>query len=139
MQLMKKELEREEPRKEIIISLMKLTYSVRREYILSDSSELSATAVLEEYRALTKVPVVSELCNVRIIIRITVPLFKKLQQEIDIISGRRDIVKAALEEWKSKWVQAITTYTESLKSKVMSSALQAAKNAYAGMYTWNNL
>ena len=47
MELMKKELEREEPRKEIMLRLMKLTYPVRREYILSDLSEVSATTILE--------------------------------------------------------------------------------------------
>ena len=52
MELMKKEFEREQPWKEILIRLMNLTYLVRREYILSDSSEVSATAILEQYPAL---------------------------------------------------------------------------------------
>lgn len=82
MDLMRKELEREESRKENLIRLMKLTYPVRREYILSDSSEVSATTILEQYRALTNVPVASELCNIRIIICITVLLFKSFSKKL---------------------------------------------------------
>lgn len=43
-------------------------------------------------------------------------------------------MKAAIQEWKNKWVQGYTTYAESLKGKVMSSAVKAATDAYAGMY-----
>lgn len=59
MGMLKKEMERESPRKEQLLQLMKVTYTIRREFVLSDSSEVSATAVLEKYPALSLVSVVS--------------------------------------------------------------------------------
>lgn len=58
MNTLKAEMDRESPRKEQILSLMKLTYAARRENILSDSADISATTVVEEFTALSMVPVV---------------------------------------------------------------------------------
>ncbi len=62
MNTLKTEMDKESPRKEQILSLMKLTYAARRERILSDSADISATA-LEEFAALSMIPVV-RFCSV---------------------------------------------------------------------------
>ena len=58
MQALSKEIEREMPHKEAVLSLMKQTFASRREYILSDSSG-TTTEILKRYPALALPFVVS--------------------------------------------------------------------------------
>ena len=51
-QALSKEIERETPRKEVVLPLMKHTFSSRREYILSESSDLTLEELLQKYPAL---------------------------------------------------------------------------------------
>ena len=59
MEMIRKEMERDAPRKDQLLLLMKLTYPARREFILSDSTEVTATSIPEKYGVLSLVPVVS--------------------------------------------------------------------------------
>lgn len=43
----------------------------------------------------------------------------KVEQEVDTILKKRDVVKAATEDWKSKWAPAILAYVKTLKSKAI--------------------
>ena len=51
-QMLGREMDREKPRKENILSLMRQTYPSRREYILS-SDEVSVESILHKYAGLT--------------------------------------------------------------------------------------
>ena len=59
MQLINKEVQKDRPRKEIILSLARQTYSTRRQRILSGSDELSVAVLLQEYCFLKKTYIVS--------------------------------------------------------------------------------
>ena len=48
-QALSKELERGTPRKEVVLPLMNHTFSSRREYILSESSDLTLEELLHKY------------------------------------------------------------------------------------------
>ena len=50
---LRKEMEREKPRKECVLSLLRQTFSSRREDILSNSSDVSVTTILSEHKALS--------------------------------------------------------------------------------------
>ena len=52
--LLQKELEKENPRKEIVLSLSRQTFTKRREDVLLDSDEISATSLLQTYNELHK-------------------------------------------------------------------------------------
>ena len=54
MLLLQKELEKENPRKEIVLSLSRQTFTKRREDVLLDSDEISATSLLQTYNELQK-------------------------------------------------------------------------------------
>ena len=45
---------------------------------------------------------------------------------------KKDIVKTASEEWKSKWSQAIISYARTLKSKGVKSALKIVETKFSG-------
>ena len=50
---LQKEMDRENPRKDIILPLLKETFASRRQHILGDSDDLSVTAILETYKPLS--------------------------------------------------------------------------------------
>ena len=52
--LLQKELQKENPRKEIVLSLSQQTFTKRREDVLLDSEEISATSLLQTYNELHK-------------------------------------------------------------------------------------
>ena len=53
-ELLSKELERDKPRKEIVLALARQTYSPRRARILSAPKEITSAALLQEYKELRK-------------------------------------------------------------------------------------
>ena len=57
-----KELERENPRKEIVLSLLRQTFSNRREDVLSESADVSVRTILSTHPALTLPYAVSYNC-----------------------------------------------------------------------------
>ena len=59
MEMIRKEMERDAPRKHQQLLLMKLTYPAMREFILLDSTEVTTTTILERFGALSLVLVVS--------------------------------------------------------------------------------
>ena len=59
----------------------------------------------------------------------------QLEQDLDIILKNRDIVKAATDNWKSKWTPAILAYVKTLKSKAIKTALRVLESKLRGMYT----
>lgn len=58
MNLIEKELGKERPRKEVLLSLVRQTYSARRQQVLTESEETTATALLHEFPVLKKIYVV---------------------------------------------------------------------------------
>ena len=61
-QALKKELQKEKPRKEVIIQLMRATFQCRRCYILTKSSSETVLHVSSNFKALTIPYVVSMTC-----------------------------------------------------------------------------
>ena len=59
MQLLNKELQKDRPRKEIILALARQTYPARRQRILAGCDNLTIALLLQEYSALRKPYVVS--------------------------------------------------------------------------------
>ncbi len=53
IKLLQKEMERDKPRKETVLSLLKQTFTSRREYILSEAEDVTATTILKEHQALS--------------------------------------------------------------------------------------
>ena len=53
-ELLSKKLERDKPRKEIVLALARQTYSPRRARILSAPKEITSAALLQEYKELRK-------------------------------------------------------------------------------------
>ena len=45
---------------------------------------------------------------------------------------KKDIVKVATEDWKSKWVPSIITYAQTLKSKPVKAAIAALESRFIG-------
>jgi hypothetical protein len=56
----------------------------------------------------------------------------KLEQEVDIILKKRDVIKAATEDWKSKWTPAILAYVKTLKGKAIKTALRVLESKFRG-------
>ena len=56
----------------------------------------------------------------------------QLEQEIDLILGRKDIVKTAMHDWTYKWVPAILERAGTLKGKATTLMLETQKK-YEGM------
>ena len=45
---------------------------------------------------------------------------------------KNDVIKAATEDWKSKWTPAILAYVETLKSKAIETALRVLESKFRG-------
>ena len=60
IELLRKELDSQKPRKEIVLTLSAQTFISRREAILNESAEVTASSLLAEYRELKKPYVVSK-------------------------------------------------------------------------------
>ena len=58
---LKKEMEKEKPRKDVILSLLHQTFQIRRDEILSDRNEVSVSSILSSYKALSLPYAVSKL------------------------------------------------------------------------------
>ena len=58
---LQKEMEKERPRKEVVLTLMKQTFIARREYILSDDGDVSFAGIVEKYKGIT-LPICVSLC-----------------------------------------------------------------------------
>ena len=56
---LKKELDKERPKKEVVLSLARQTCHSRRAAILSESTDVTATSLLEQFKELNKAYVVS--------------------------------------------------------------------------------
>ena len=69
IEALQKELERDNPRKETVLSLSQQTFTKRREDILVDSGEMNATGLLSEFKELHKSYVVRS-SNLRIVITV---------------------------------------------------------------------
>lgn len=50
---LKKEMERERPRKDVVLSLLTQTFAARREEIVSDGSDITVTSIISVHKALT--------------------------------------------------------------------------------------
>ena len=61
MAALQKELERDSPRKDSVLSLCRQTFSKRREEILVDSGEVDATTLLNQFKELHKSHVVKSI------------------------------------------------------------------------------
>ena len=59
VQLINKEMQKDKPRKETVLSLARQTYSFRRHRILSGSDDLCVAVLLQEYPILKKPYIVS--------------------------------------------------------------------------------
>ena len=46
-------LQRQRPRKDVVLSLLNLTFATRREKIVSDSADVTLTSILTKYKAFT--------------------------------------------------------------------------------------
>lgn len=46
-------MEREWPRKDVVLSLMKQTFAMRRDEIVCDCSDVTVTSIISTHRALT--------------------------------------------------------------------------------------
>jgi hypothetical protein len=103
-----KEMEREKPRTSALIPLMKSTFPRRRQYVLSDVSDLSVREILRKWPCL-RYPSVME-------------------QEIDLIFQRQNMLKRTRSEWEQKWVPAILQYVKTLRSKPVQSLLESSTN-----------
>ena len=57
-QLLIKEVQKDRPRKEVVCSLARQTYSTRRQKIISTSDEISISLILQEYPFLKKTYIV---------------------------------------------------------------------------------
>lgn len=53
-QQLAKELDKEKPRKEIVLTLARHTYTARRANILSESADITASSLLTQYNELKK-------------------------------------------------------------------------------------
>lgn len=53
MNALKKEMDREKPRKDVVLSLLKQTFSTRRDEIVSDCSDVTVTSIISIHKALT--------------------------------------------------------------------------------------
>ena len=58
LQLLLKEVQKDRPRKEVVLSLARQTYSARRQNILSSSEEIYVSLLLQEYPFLKKTYIV---------------------------------------------------------------------------------
>ena len=58
-----KELRRDKPRKEIILSLSRQTFQSRRSNVLSEAADVSVTSLLVDY---------PELCNLQVVMHISI-------------------------------------------------------------------
>lgn len=53
LQMLCREMERDKPRKEHVLTLMRHTFTIRREYVLSETDEVSVATILDKYMGLT--------------------------------------------------------------------------------------
>ena len=57
----------------------------------------------------------------------------KLEQEIDMILGKKDVVKNAVAEWTGKWTPAIHAYSKSMRTKVAQTIVKDVQEMYKGV------
>ena len=123
---LKKELEKDKPRRDTVLPLMKETFAERRQYILS--TETAVINIGKQYPGLLLPYAVSHkmhyIVHIKMCFYSCVCILFQFEQEVDIILKKRDVVRSAAEDWKSKWCGAILAYTETLKSKVVKAALK---------------
>lgn len=50
---LRKEMERENPRKDTVLPLLKETFASKRQYIIGDSDDLSVTTILQTHKPLS--------------------------------------------------------------------------------------
>ena len=113
-----------------VLPLFKQTFPDRRQYILS--TQTSVADIVMQYKGLSLPYAVS--CEALLyIIAYCYLSYVQLEQEVDCILKKRDVVKSASEDWKGKWAQAIISYALTLKSKPVKSALKVVETKFAGM------
>ena len=118
-----KELERDHPRKENVLSLLRQTYSSRRDEILSDSKDISVTTLLSTHPALS-LPYAVCIYNVGLlhfpyILYLAIYTYLlQVEQEIDLVLGKKGIVKAGAIAWMTKWTPAILQHSDTLTGKL---------------------
>ena len=97
-----KELQRGKPRKDVVLSLTRQTFPVRRACVLSNAEDVSVQSLLCDYPELKKGYVVG--CQVVTVLKhnFSASFFGQLEQEIDLILGKRGVFAAALQDWKMK-------------------------------------
>ena len=136
MKALEKEFDSGAPRKDAFLSLMKQTFSARRERILSDCSDVSFSSILAEFQAFSLHYVVSSLStrhqSLMCYLLFFVCSFYQLAQEIDLILGKKEVFKGAIHQWTTKWVPAINSYGDSLTRKCARYHWDETKKKYNG-------
>lgn len=56
--------------------------------------------------------------------------YVQLEQEIDLILGKKDVVRNSVTEWSSKWSPAILAYVQGVRGKAAQSAIEDAEKKY---------
>ena len=69
LQMLCREMERDKPRRDTVLSLMRQTFTSRREYVLSESSDISVAAILQLHQALSLPYVVSINTKVHVLVQ----------------------------------------------------------------------
>lgn len=54
---------------------------------------------------------------------------------MDFILDEKDVVKRAMNSWRTSWAPAVLSYAAGLTSKSVKTALQEAKAMFEGMYS----
>lgn len=124
------EMERENPRKEVVLSLVKLTFASRRQYVL-ESHEISVSTITEKFKffRLPYVVCTGVIVQVLYIFSNNLLYFIQLEQELDLIMKKKELIRIAISQWREKWVPAIKDHAEKNPSKVVRDALVAARDS----------
>ena len=118
--LLEKEMEKDKSKvkKDTVLSLMKQCYASRREYIISETEEVTVTSILSAYPALSLPYIVSTKFNFTLLwIRCMYIQTLQIEQEMELVLEKRNVAKSATREWQLNWTPAIIDYSETLKGK----------------------
>ena len=63
LKALKKEMDKDRPRKDVVLSLLTQTFIVRRDEILSEGSQMTITSIISAHKALTLPYAVCDYCS----------------------------------------------------------------------------
>ena len=122
-----KELRRDKPRKEIVLSLARQTFQIRRTSVVSEAEDVSVTSLLSDFPELSNKYVVRNAFRYMYLLLWLIMQYS-WNRKLTLFLEKRGVIASAVQSWSSKWIPAIKEYANTLSGKIATLVAETQKN-----------